>query len=140
MGFDGGRAMTAGEIAARGEKQAKSVDGGKRFYKMREVCRMTGLEAHVLRFWESEFPALRPKKNRAGHRNFSSNDIALIERIRELVHDRGFTIAGARKALDEPGADTGNEGGKDLAKQALLAEIRAIRETLEAAVKVLDGS
>ncbi len=69
----------------------------KTYYSISEVCTMTGLEPHVLRYWESEFPHLRPKKNRAGNRAYRDKDIELIEYIKYLLYDEQYTIPGARK-------------------------------------------
>ena len=71
----------------------------KLYYKIREVCEIVGVEAHVLRFWETEFPALSPPKSKSGQRTYRPKDIELLLRIRELLYDKGFTIAGARKQL-----------------------------------------
>ena len=71
----------------------------KLYYKIREVCEIVGVEAHVLRFWETEFPALSPPKSKSGQRTYRPKDIELLLRIRELLYNEGFTIAGARKQL-----------------------------------------
>src|SRR5512135_2320065 len=71
----------------------------KLYYKIREVCEIVGVEAHVLRFWESEFPALSPPKSKTGQRTYRPKDIELLLRIRKLLYEDGFTIAGARKHL-----------------------------------------
>ncbi len=91
----------------------------KLYYKIREVCRIVGVEAHVLRFWESEFPALSPPKSKTGQRTYRPKDIELLLRIKKLLYEEGFTIAGARKRLESgedppeapPGApaETGRE-------------------------------
>jgi DNA-binding transcriptional MerR regulator len=72
----------------------------KLYYKIREVCEIVGGEAHVLRFWESEFPALSPPKSKTGQRTYRPKDIELLRRIRKLLYEEGFTIAGARKRLE----------------------------------------
>jgi DNA-binding transcriptional MerR regulator len=74
----------------------------KLFFKIGEVCELTGVQAHVLRYWESEFPMLSPQKNRAGQRTYRRRDVEIALRIRELLYDDMYTIAGARKKL---GAD-----------------------------------
>jgi len=74
---------------------------GKMYYSISEVADMTGVKAHVLRYWESEFPTLRPKKNRAGNRNYRPKDIKAILVIRDLLYKEKFTISGARKKLQE---------------------------------------
>ncbi len=73
----------------------------KLYYKIREVCKIVGVEAHVLRFWESEFPTLSPPKSKSGQRTYRPRDIELLLRIRKLLYEDGFTIAGARKQLRE---------------------------------------
>ena len=74
---------------------------GKMYYSISEVSEMTEVKAHVLRYWETEFPTLRPKKNRAGNRNYRSKDIKAILVIRDLLYKEKFTISGARKKLQE---------------------------------------
>lgn len=74
---------------------------GKMYYSISEVSEMTGVKAHVLRYWESEFPSLRPKKNRAGNRNYRPKDIKAVLVIRDLLYKEKFTISGARKKLQE---------------------------------------
>jgi DNA-binding transcriptional MerR regulator len=71
----------------------------KLYYKIREVCEIVGVEAHVLRFWETEFPALSPPKSKSGQRTYRPKDIELLLRIKKLLYEEGFTIAGARKYL-----------------------------------------
>jgi DNA-binding transcriptional MerR regulator len=73
----------------------------KLYYKIREVCEIVGVEAHVLRFWEAEFPTLSPPKSKSGQRTYRPKDIELLLRIRKLLYEDGFTIAGARKKLNE---------------------------------------
>ncbi len=73
----------------------------KMYYSISEVSGMTGVKAHVLRYWETEFPSLRPKKNRAGNRNYRPKDIKAILVIRDLLYREKFTINGARKKLQE---------------------------------------
>lgn len=73
----------------------------KLYYKIGEVCRLMEIQPHVLRYWESEFSVLRPKKNSAGQRVYSERDLSLLRKIRQLLHNEGFTIAGARKRLQE---------------------------------------
>ena len=72
----------------------------KLFYKIGEVCGICGVEAHVLRYWETEFPCLSPSKNRAGQRIYRPKDVQLAQTIEQLLHHDGYTIAGARKKLE----------------------------------------
>ena len=79
---------------------AKSIPD-KLFYKIGEVCDHVGVQPHVLRYWESEFPMLAPQKNRAGQRVYRRKDLEIVLRIRELLYDEKFTIAGAKRKLSE---------------------------------------
>jgi DNA-binding transcriptional MerR regulator len=87
------------------EESGTMVTSGKTYYSISEVCSIIGVEAHVLRYWESEFSQLRPKKNRAGNRAYREKDIDVVKRIRHLLYDEGYTIPGAKKRL-AAGADS----------------------------------
>ncbi len=71
----------------------------KLYYSISEVARMTRLEPYVLRFWEKEFPMLKPRKNRGGNRIYQKGDIELINRIKQLLYKENYTIEGARNQL-----------------------------------------
>jgi DNA-binding transcriptional MerR regulator len=71
----------------------------KLFFKIGEVCDIAGVQAHVLRYWETEFPMLAPQKNRAGQRTYRRRDVEMALRIKELLYDEQYTIAGAKKKL-----------------------------------------
>jgi DNA-binding transcriptional MerR regulator len=73
----------------------------KLFFKISEVCEIVGVEPYVLRFWETEFPNYAPQKSKAGHRVYKRKDIENVLKIKELLYDRGFTIAGARRQLSK---------------------------------------
>jgi DNA-binding transcriptional MerR regulator len=73
----------------------------KLFYKISEVSKITGLEAYVLRYWETEFPVLSPRKNRGGQRVYEQKDINTIMSIKKMLYEECYTIAGARKRLQE---------------------------------------
>jgi len=74
----------------------------KDFYRIGEVARMTDLKPFVLRYWETEFPMLEPVKSASGHRLYRAEDVAMVLRIKRLLYDEGFTIAGARRHLRDP--------------------------------------
>jgi DNA-binding transcriptional MerR regulator len=81
----------------------------KLFFKIGEVCEIAGVQAHVLRYWETEFPMLAPQKNRAGQRTYRRRDVEMALRIKQLLYDEQYTIAGAKKKLASelrPGRDT----------------------------------
>ena len=73
----------------------------KLYFKIGEVSELLGVEAYVLRYWESEFPVLSPKKSGTGHRLYRRKDVELLLRIKHLLYGQKFTIEGARKALQE---------------------------------------
>lgn len=73
----------------------------KLFFRIGEVCDLIKVQPHVLRYWETEFPMLAPQKNRAGQRVYRRKDVEMVLRIRDLLYEEKFTIAGARKRLAE---------------------------------------
>jgi DNA-binding transcriptional MerR regulator len=97
---------------------------GKMYYSISEVAEMIGVEAYVLRFWEKEFPHLKPRKNRAGNRTYQARDIQRIRQIKRLLHDEGYTIDGARQFLKKDGkkaaADPAIERTRELLHQIRL--------------------
>lgn len=78
----------------------------KLFFKIGEVCDIVGVQAHVLRYWETEFPMLQPQKNPSGQRNYRRRDVEMAMRIKQLLYEEGFTIAGAKRKLSSE-----NRGG-----------------------------
>ena len=70
------------------------------YYKIGEACRLLDIQPYVLRYWETEFPALSPAKSRSGQRVYNEKELAIIRRIKELLYDEGYTIAGAKKKLE----------------------------------------
>lgn len=73
----------------------------KLFFKIGEVCELTDIQPYVLRYWETEFPSLAPAKNSSGQRIYRRRDIETVVRIKELLYGEGFTVAGARKKLEQ---------------------------------------
>ena len=71
----------------------------KIFFKIGEVCDLVGVQAHVLRYWETEFPMLSPKKNKSGQRTYRRKDVEMAVRIKDLLYEDLYTIAGAKKRL-----------------------------------------
>ena len=71
----------------------------KLYFKIGEVSELLGVEAYVLRYWETEFPVLSPKKSGTGHRLYRRKDVELLLRIKHLLYDKRFTIEGARQSL-----------------------------------------
>ncbi len=83
--------MMALKVSKRNKKP-----GDKIYYSITEVGKMTDLKPHILRYWETEFPFLRPKRNRAGNRAYRKKDIDMILQIKHLLYDEGYTIEGAK--------------------------------------------
>ena len=83
----------------------------KIFFKIGEVCDIVGVQAHVLRYWESEFSVLSPQKNKSGQRSYRRKDVETALKIKQLLYNEMFTIAGARKKLiaDARQASRGDE-------------------------------
>ena len=104
----------------------------KLFFKIGEVADIVGVKPHALRYWESEFPALRPKKTRGAHRQYSRKDVELAMLIRQLLHDEGYTIPGARKRIRELGHHQRTSPPEPRAARevALRAELLGLREQL----------
>ena len=83
------------------------------YYKIGEACKALGIQPYVLRYWETEFPALTPSKSRSGQRVYSEKELEIIRRIKELLYDEGYTIAGAKKKLEGEMAAGGLGEGRD---------------------------
>ncbi|HXO19746.1 MAG TPA: MerR family transcriptional regulator [Thermoanaerobaculia bacterium] len=81
------------------------------YYKIGEACRALDIQPYVLRYWETEFPALSPSKSRSGQRVYSEKELEVIRRIKELLYEEGYTIAGAKKKL-EGELQSGNHLGR----------------------------
>src|SRR6266508_5789087 len=93
-----------------------------RLYKIGEVCKIADVQPYVLRYWETEFPALAPNKSGGGQRLYAQREIDTILRIKHLLYSEGFTIAGAKKKLEGEGAEpesTSARSPKDLTKALL---------------------
>ena len=114
----------------------------KLFFKIGEVCEITDTQPYVLRYWESEFPALAPAKNSSGQRIYRRRDIDTVLRIKQLLYEEGFTIAGAKKRLESelagrvdtpipPGAEGAAEMQPDDTNRGALRQVRdQLREIL----------
>jgi DNA-binding transcriptional MerR regulator len=120
---------TARETVGESPLKKNSVNN-KLYYSISEVANITDTKAYVLRFWEKEFPTLRPRKNRGGNRIYQQREIDLINRIRTLLYEEGYTIEGARQRLknqkvSESRAESAKSDG------SLRAKIREIKKDLK---------
>ena len=101
----------------------------KLYFKIGEVSRIAGLPTHVLRFWETEFKRIRPRRTATGQRSYTKKDVELILQIKHLLHEKKFTIEGARKFLGTPGKSGTLADGRLL--EDLKAELKSIRNLLD---------
>lgn len=106
-------------------------------YKIGEVCRMCDVEPHVLRYWENEFPGLAPDKNSAGQRIYRDKDIEMVRTIQRLLHEEGYTIAGARRKLKEETGGRGLPLFEDSAKAVRRRTLAELRAELEGMLDIL---
>ena len=116
----------------------------KAYYSIGEVCDLTGLKAHVLRYWETQFELLHPTKNRAGNRVFRPKEIELILLVKHLLYEQKFTIDGARqRLLDMRKGGEILSVGRDAADREFLTgmkqELQQVKEVLAAPPSRLDN-
>ena len=102
---------------------------GKRYFTIGEVSELCGVKPHVLRYWEQEFPQLKPLKRRGNRRYYQRQDVILIRQIRSLLYEHGFTIGGARQRL------SGEEARVDVNQSQQI--IRQLRVELEEVLNIL---
>jgi len=104
------------------------IPAEKLYFKIGEVAKIVGVKPYVLRYWETEFSVIRPGKTRSQHRLYRRKDVETLLRIKELLHERRFTIEGARRHLRGP-ADASQETGDSKVRGDLKA-LREIRDSL----------
>jgi len=102
---------------------------GKRYFTIGEVSDLCAVKPHVLRYWEQEFPQLKPVKRRGNRRYYQRQDVLIIRQIRSLLYDEGFTIGGARQRL------TGDDAKSDVSQSQQI--IKQMRTELEQILKLL---
>jgi DNA-binding transcriptional MerR regulator len=102
---------------------------GKRYFTIGEVSELCGVKPHVLRYWEQEFPQLKPVKRRGNRRYYQRQDVIIIRQIRSLLYEQGFTIGGARNKL------AGEEARVDVSQSQQI--VKQMRMELEELLKVL---
>lgn len=103
---------------------------GKRYFTIGEVSKLCGVKSHVLRYWEQEFPNLKPMKRRGNRRYYQRQDVLLIRQIRSLLYDNGYTISGARQKLNGEEANEDHTQTNLLVKQ-LIGELEEILHTIK---------
>jgi DNA-binding transcriptional MerR regulator len=108
----------------------------KLYYRIGEVSDIVGVQPHVLRYWETEFRSIRPQKSSKGQRVYSRRDVEKLLRVKDLLKNQGFTIAGARKRLSEPEPEslpepTESESGAKNMRKVLLGLRRDLMQMLQ---------
>lgn len=102
---------------------------GKRYFTIGEVSELCSVKPHVLRYWEQEFPQLKPVKRRGNRRYYQRQDVLLIRQIRSLLYEQGYTIGGARQRMTEASDDVGDLQDKQLI-QRMIAELEDVLKVL----------
>jgi len=90
---------------------------GKRYFTIGEVSELCMVKPHVLRYWEQEFPQLKPSKRRGNRRYYQRHDVLMIRQIRSLLYEQGFTIGGARQQLSGESAKEDQQQSQQIVKQ-----------------------
>ncbi|WP_457675419.1 MerR family transcriptional regulator [Thiolapillus sp.] len=103
---------------------------GKRYFTIGEVSELCQVKPHVLRYWEQEFPQLKPVKRRGNRRYYQRHDVIMIRQIRSLLYEQGFTIGGARQKLDGQDAQEDKSQSHQIIRQ-LLAELEEVAQILK---------
>ncbi len=112
----------------------------KLYFRIGEVAQLAGVPAYVLRFWETEFPHIKATKGSTGQRNYRRKDVENVLRIKKLLHEDGFTIAGARQLLKAEAKKNGNQAALPFANgNGNSRELRAIRNGLREVVAILSA-
>jgi DNA-binding transcriptional MerR regulator len=114
----------------------RSIPAGRLYYSISEVSDMIGVKPHVLRYWETQFKMLRPKKGRGGARMYRKRDVEILFEVKQLLYDHRFTIAGARRKLLD---DRGNKEQMELtfARTDREEMLRALRRDMEGLLTIL---
>ena len=113
----------------QGSNSELPVIPAKRYFTIGEVSELCAVKPHVLRYWEQEFPNLKPVKRRGNRRYYQRHDVLMIRQIRSLLYDQGFTITGARQRLD------GEQGRMEVSITNQI--VRQLRMELEEVLQIL---
>ncbi|WP_144393527.1 MerR family transcriptional regulator [Pleionea sediminis] len=104
----------------------------KRYFTIGEVSELCQVKPHVLRYWEQEFPQLKPVKRRGNRRYYQREDVMVIREIRELLYDKGFTIGGARQQLESSEESSSESGLSKETVKLLINELEDVVRILKA--------
>lgn len=115
----------------------KSLPTGKLYYSISEVSDLLGVKAHVLRYWETQFKMLRPKKGRGGARMYRKREIEVLFEIKQLLYDQRFTIAGARRRILDERSEEKEQIELPFSKLDREEALRALRKDMEGLLNLL---
>ncbi len=127
------------EKKSRRKKSAASdpVIPAKLYFRIGEVSRLCRLPAYVLRFWETEFPQLKPVKSSTGQRMYRQRDVENVLHIKKLLYDEGFTIAGARQQLKEEAKPVKRQSGLPFPRKSSSDGLKKVRQGLQEILGIL---
>jgi len=121
---------------SRSTRQPRALIPDKLYFRIGEVSELVQTKPYVLRYWETEFPTLKPVKSRSGHRLYRRQDVETVLEIKRLLYEKGFTIEGARKELGGNSKESAEQ--KDLFRATLdTMQLKAIRRDLESILTIL---
>jgi DNA-binding transcriptional MerR regulator len=129
--------MTENKKKRKSKSAADPVIPDKLYFRIGEVSSLCRLPAYVLRFWETEFPQLKPVKSGTGQRMYRQRDVENVLRIRKLLYDQGFTIAGARQHLKDESKSVQQQSGLPFPKQNSTAQLKKVRQGLQEILGIL---
>ena len=104
---------------------------GKRYFTIGEVSDLCDVKPHVLRYWEQEFPQLKPVKRRGNRRYYQRNDVLVVRQIRSLLYEQGFTIGGARQQFSTSSKQAQDDKPMDLSIQDMIEELETVMTILK---------
>lgn len=131
--------MAEKKLRSRERAAADPVIPDKLYFRIGEVARLCSLPAYVLRFWESEFPQLKPVKGSNGQRMYRQGDVEKLLRIKKLLYDQGFTIAGARQQLKEESKPARKQSGLPFPPRRPGDDLKKVRQGLQEILGILSA-
>ena len=111
----------------------------KEYYSIGEVCQITGLKPHVLRYWETQFKGIVPVKNRAGNRAYRRREIEMVQLVKELLYEKKYTIEGARQRLEDMRRNAGDKLESELAGAKVKDTFETLADDLAGLVAYVDA-
>jgi DNA-binding transcriptional MerR regulator len=126
-------AVAPAAVPPRAARAARNADPVQEFFSIGEVCALTDLRPHVLRYWETQFRALSPAKNRSGNRVYARREVELVLLVKHLLYTEKYTVDGARQKLDEHRRGRALRGAarQVLAREAAESLERDLRDVLD---------